>query len=65
MVREQNLSGQMDYLQEPKNLVTILDWGPLSGQVAPHFPSGSMCVWHQKGILGVGVNSYSLPFTQV
>ena len=64
MMGEQNLSGQMDCLQKPKNLVTIIDWEPLSGQVSPYFPSGSICVWHQKGILGVGVNSYSLPFPQ-
>ena len=39
-----NLSGQMDCLQEPKDLITIFDWGPSGGQVASFFPNSSMCM---------------------
>ena len=38
-----NLSGQMDCLQEPKDLI-IFDWGPSGGQVASFFPNSSMCM---------------------
>ena len=36
------LRGQMDSLQEPKDLITVFDWGPSGGQVASFFPNSSM-----------------------
>ena len=50
----------MDCLQESKDLITIFDWGSSGGQVASFFPNSSICMQHQKGILGVGVNGYSV-----
>ena len=55
---------QMDCLQEPKDLITILDWGPLDDQVASFFPNSSICMQHQKGIR-VSVNGYSFSFSQL
>ena len=52
----------MDYLQEPNDLITIFDCGPLGVQVASFFPNSNMCMWHQKGIFGISVNGYSFPF---
>ena len=46
-----NLSGQMDCLQEPEDLVTIFDWGPSGGQVASFFPNSSMCTSTRKAYL--------------
>ena len=55
----------MNCLQEPKDLITILDWGPAGGQVASFFPNSSTYTKHQKGILVVSINSYSFSFSQL
>ena len=39
-----NLSGQMDCLQESKDLITIFDWGHMGGQMASFSPNSSMCM---------------------
>ena len=51
--------------KERGHLITIFDWGPSGGQVAPFFPNSRMCMYHQKGILGVSVNGYSFSFSQL
>ena len=53
----------MDCLQEPKDLITIFYWGPSGGQVASFFPNSSICMQHQKGMLGVRVNGYCFSFS--
>ena len=53
----------MDCLQESKDLVTIFDWGSSGGQVASFFPNSSICMQHQKGMLGVRVNGYCFSFS--
>ena len=52
-----------DCLQEPKDLITIFDWGPSGGQVASFFPNSSMCMQHHKSILGVSENGSSFSFS--
>ena len=39
-----NLSGQMVCLQEPKDLITVFDWGLVGGQMASFF-SLAVCTY--------------------
>ena len=43
-VGDGNLSGPMNWFQEPKDMIAIFDWGPSDGQVASFFPNSHMCM---------------------
>ena len=53
---DRNLNGQMDCLQESKDLITIFDWEPAGGQVASFQIAACACsterhIWNQCKLL--------------